>query len=292
MKIIKGLAFFSAIAIVFGSCFDPPVYPNTPEIEFDDIEYVDAQRDSLFLYINFKDGDGDLGLDPSDPKYRSFPFNDAFYYQENNGQLRQLFSIVEPESEKDVIIIDDPTSGDLVFPRTRKKAAYSGVVPPFTHPYFCTDFVRRSILIELADSAALDKIAKTQSITQVKYSNIDFLELTDTLYFQPNPDHYNIEVDFFVKNGNDYVEYDWRKDGCDRITYTGQSFDARFPMFTDKEGSTLEGNLKYGMYSLGFKEIFGNKTLRLEITIKDRARNKSNKIVTKDFTLLEILKKK
>jgi hypothetical protein len=286
MKVIKGLAFFSVIAIVFGSCFDPPEYPITPVIEFKKVEYVDAAWDSLFLYIEFKDGDGDLGLKTDAPEYRSAPFHDAFFYQENNGSLRQLSTISLSPQISDILVIDDPASGDLVFPRTRKKALYADDVPNYTFPFTCTNFVYRSILIEDTDAAVLDNITPRKEVT---FDGKKYLEITDTLYFDPNPNHYNIEVRFYVKNGDTYDLYDWRSDGCNRVTNVGQTFDARFPELSEDE-NTVEGTLKYGMYSLGFKETFGNKTLRLEIQIKDRALHLSNRIITRDFTLLEILK--
>jgi hypothetical protein len=287
MKVIKGLAFFFLIVIGIGSCFDPPEYPTTPIIEFSKIEYVDAAWDSLFLYIDFKDGDGDLGLKTDDPVYRSAPYNDAFFYQENNGSLRQLSTYSLSTQVPDIIEITDPASGDLVFPRTKKKAMYADDVPNYAFPYTCTNFVYRSILIEEADAAVLDNVTPRKAVT---FEARNYIEITDTLYFDPNPNHYNIEVRFYTKNGEDYDLYDWRSDGCNRVTNVGQTFDARFPVLSEDQ-NTVEGTLKYGMYSLGFKETFGNKTLRLEIQIKDRALNKSNLVVTPDFSLLEILKK-
>jgi hypothetical protein len=287
MKVIKGLAFCSVIAIGFGSCFDPPEYPTTPTIEFKKIEYVDAAWDSLFLYIDFKDGDGDLGLKSGDPLYRSAPFNDAFFYQENNGSLKQLTTYSLSTQILDIIDIPDPNLGDLVFPRTKKKALYSDDVPNYIFPYTCTNFNFRTILIEESDAAAIDNLTQRKEFI---FEGVKYLEITDTLYFDPNPNHYNIEVRFYVKNGEDYDLYDWRSDGCNRATNVGQTFDARFPFLSEDE-NTLEGTLKYGMYSLGFKETFGNKTLRLEVRIRDRALHESNVLVTRDFNLLDILKK-
>ena len=288
MKVIKGLAIFSLIAMGFGACFDPPEYPITPTIEFNRIEYMDAAYDTLRLFIDFKDGDGDLGLETDDPIYRSAPFNDAFFYQEDNGELSQLTSSSVSTQLLDIIDIPDPSKGKLVFPRTRKKAEYADDVPPWVFPYVCTNFNERTILIKKDDEAVLDNFTERVPVT---FSGVDYLQITDTLYFEPNPTHYNIEVRFYIKNGNDYDLYDWRTDGCDRSKNVGQTFDARFPFLTEG-GSTLEGTLRYNMISLGFKEVFGNKTLRLEIKIRDRALHESNTIVTRDFSLLEILKKK
>ena len=50
----------------------------------------------------------------------------------------------------------------------------------------------------------------------------------------------------------------------------------------------LEGEINYSMVSGGFSAIFGNKTLKLEVTIYDRALNASNTMETPEFRLEEI----
>jgi hypothetical protein len=111
-------------------------------------------------------------------------------------------------------------------------------------------------------------------------SNDVYYLVQDSLYAVLNPDHYNIEVDFFVKEGSTFVEFDWRKEFC-------TTFDGRFPILSDNENA-LDGTLKYNMESRGFKILFGDKTLKLRIEIKDRALNRSNVIETGEFTLAGI----
>ncbi len=109
--------------------------------------------------------------------------------------------------------------------------------------------------------------------------------VTDTLYFELNPNHYNIEVDFLVKNGDGtFTEFDWREEfdypNC------GGTFDGRFPiLYKEETGSPLEGKIRYGMVSPGFKALFSIKTLKLRVQIKDRALNLSNIVETSEFTL-------
>jgi hypothetical protein len=107
----------------------------------------------------------------------------------------------------------------------------------------------------------------------------------DTLYFELNPDHYNIEVDFLVKNGDgSFTEFDWRNEFD--FPNCSQGFDGRFPiLFKDKPGAPLEGKIRYGMVSTGFKFLFSVKTLKLRVQIKDRALHKSNIIETPEFIL-------
>jgi hypothetical protein len=109
--------------------------------------------------------------------------------------------------------------------------------------------------------------------------------VVDTFYFQLNPDYYNITVDYLVKNPDGtFTEFDWTKEF--NYPNCGISFDGRYPiLYKDRPGAPLEGTIRYGMGSIGFKILFSIKTLKLRIQIKDRALNKSNIIETPEFTL-------
>ncbi len=239
MRLKRNLLFFLIISWGVSACFNPPEYPLQPQIEFESIvfkEYgsgFDAEPDSLILIITFKDGDGDLGLDPSELGCISedICFNNKFYFLKENGK---------PVTYKDKRT--DPKFSSL---------------PDFVKPYYCINWEVRT----------------------------DNNNSVDTLYFELNPDHYNIEIDFLVKNTDGtFTEFDWRKEFS--FPNCGTSFDGRFPiLFKDEPGSPLEGSLKYRMGSIGFKALFSIKTLKLRIQIKDRALNKSNEIFTPEFTL-------
>lgn len=239
MRLIRGLLLFLIVAAGMSACFDPPEYPVQPQIEFESIEFkefgsgFDSETDSLILVISFKDGDGDLGLDPSEQGCISetICYNNKFYSKKEDGNL-------------------------VTYKDKRTNPKFSSL-PDFIKPFNCINW-------------------------EVRNDN----NKIDTLYFELNPDHYNITVDFLVKNPSNgtFEEFDWTKE----FTYPncGISFDGRFPiLFKDKPGSPLEGNLKYSMGSLGFKALFSIKTLKLRIQIKDRALNKSNIIETPEFTL-------
>lgn len=109
--------------------------------------------------------------------------------------------------------------------------------------------------------------------------------IPDTIYVEINPDHYNIEIDFFIKRDGVYSEYDFRKETC--IPY-----DARFPPLNTREDDRpLQGVLIYGIQDAfgGFRRAFRNDTLRVNIQIKDRALNRSNVAESPEFTLNSIL---
>lgn len=292
MKIRKGLIVVLFTAIL-GSCFNPPEFPNVPEIGFDRIELFDGnQYDSLVLYITFKDGDGDLGLSSENLLHISYPYNNLTYFlagkdANKNPTLIPLNTsarISPGDTIYHLLNIPDPTAGRLVFPRTRKQPEYNFL--PAYNPMDCQpyefNFTPR-LLVEEADTAVLDPAVKI--VKTLYQGSTKFFLIQDTLYFEINPNHFNIEVDFLLKdsNGPDFTEFDWRKEvGC-------ISFDGRFPVLSDY-GKALEGTLRYRMISTGFVSLFGlDQPMKLRIQIKDQALNLSNVIFTKEFTLGQIL---
>jgi hypothetical protein len=73
MSILHTLRYVSLLAAGVGvaSCISPPNYPETPEIEFKALkqQFIDnarGTRDSLVINVSYKDGDGDLGLNPEE----------------------------------------------------------------------------------------------------------------------------------------------------------------------------------------------------------------------------------
>ncbi|MCB0737235.1 MAG: hypothetical protein KDC92_06960 [Bacteroidetes bacterium] len=111
----------TAMAVGFWAC-DQTEYPPEPEITWNSyyIEYAesDQESDSLYLIINYIDGDGDLGLDEGDSIYMGLdepPLRQAIfieYWQENEGEFTREY--------------DNPAGGDTVlnfnysFPRLNK----------------------------------------------------------------------------------------------------------------------------------------------------------------------------
>lgn len=70
------------------SCLKPAQYPDEPIIEFN---RIDVYGDTAYLFINFTDGDGDIGLGDvyTDPPFdtSSIYYNNIFikYYEKVNG---------------------------------------------------------------------------------------------------------------------------------------------------------------------------------------------------------------
>ena len=66
------------------SCVSPPDdFPSVPHISFQNLEYIETgAADSLAVSINFRDAEGDLGLNPKDIEP---PFHPLIYQTDANG---------------------------------------------------------------------------------------------------------------------------------------------------------------------------------------------------------------
>lgn len=238
MKVILGLGVVLVFVLGVTSCFDPPEYPNTPEIEFENIVFKDianpSDPDSLILFINFRDGDGNLGLEPNENAC-VFVGSDTICYNEKNYYRSVIDGRFLNYAEKRT----NPNFFNL---------------PDYVKPFDCINW---EIVF---DAAGLPR---------------------DTIYFELNENHYNIFIDFLVKqNDGTFQEFDWRTEFC-------TTYDGRFPILAKNKdlsvAGPIEGTLRYAMLSTGFKFQFSVKTLKLRIQIQDRLLNKSNIIETTEF---------
>lgn len=286
MKITKGLLLFGVLVVVASSCFDPPEYPNTPSINLAGLDFFQEADaiDSLVLSINFKDGDGDLGLSSSIEDI-SYPFHPKNYYLENNGNLIAVPTITKYTNIPPILLVNAGQTGKLATNRTLDKPEYAGKMPEYIYPYTCNTYIFDTLYVERGNEYTFDA---TYNITDTLRSsnpqeNPDLFEIKEIFYTQKNPDYDNITVDFILSNG---TELDW-----ETITGTecGPSFDGRFPRLSDETGP-LEGTLRYSMKSEGIAIILGSQSFKLRVTIKDRALNSSNTIETAFVTLEEIKK--
>jgi hypothetical protein len=236
------------------ACFDPPEYPVTPEIEFENIQFKDVADpgfDSLILTISFKDGDGDLGLRGDElgcylVGADTICYNDKFTFLNQNGKKVKNFVGVE---------------GTLITYETKRTDPNFSYLPDFLKPYNCInwDVIREEDIV------------------------------TDTVYFELNPNHYNIFVEFHVKqNDGTFSLFDFQQE----FSYPscGGSFNGRFPILSKdlSREVPLEGTIRYAMQSSAFLLQFSIKTLKLRIRIQDRLLHTSNTIETPEFRLNDI----
>lgn len=105
----------------------------------------------------------------------------------------------------------------------------------------------------------------------------------DTIWIKQNPNQFNIYVKFFIKRKGQFTEFKWQ----DSPYFT--TFNGRFPrILTTDTGQAVEGNISYAMQSSGWEPIFRNDTIRIDVSIQDRALNRSNEVSSPEVTLKSI----
>jgi hypothetical protein len=285
MKAIKGVSLiFAGLIILVSSCFNPPEFGLVPEIEYESIFFAEApagstKTDSIVVSIKFKDGDGDLGLDPENPIHAEYPFHPSSFFLAKDGKVEAV-ALSQHWSDIQYYFIDVVgQEGKLVTAKTREQAAYN-FLPPYTLNS-CSYLADTVIMVDSEDAGILDVNYQNIIDTMTSPNNPPIYVLKDTFYIEANPNHYNITVDFLLKNGdNTWTPFAW--EDCN------PSYSGRFPVLSDEPNSPLDGVLRYSLKSQGFRIMFTTKTLKLRIKIRDRALNTSNVIETPEFTLDKI----
>lgn len=280
MKATKGLLLFG-ISVLVTACFNPPEFSVVPSIDYTGIYFKDGDGenpDSLVFTITFKDGDGDLGLSATQIDE---PYHDLYFYLGSNGDTIPVGKSLLFDDLPQFLNIPAGTTGKLLTVRSLQDPLYAGKLPPYIDAQqSCLDYKLLTVYLLQEDAQVIDNtFQQIDTLTSANFP--DVYKVTDIFYKRDNPLHSNIEVEFWVKNGNSYTLFDWEKEYCE------DAFDQRFPELSDKTGP-LEGNLTYAMTSLGIRATFSIKTLKLRIKIRDRAFNVSNVVETEDFTLDKI----
>jgi hypothetical protein len=302
MKLIRPILLFTISAAVVSACVNEPEFSAVPSIKYEDVSFAETPEgdQALVVSFSFKDGDGDVGLDGR--KDFEKPYHAINFFANDNGTLYPLSSSYRtftgyklaksgktPSGSFYELERPEKQLGELITLQSRSEGFPS--LPPYVDPYKCAandeSYLNRNGIPDTIyiykDFRRLIKNKATivDSLFQDGNSNEYWLAVVDYFYIQPNVGQYNFYVQFFVKNDDEsFVEYDFAEHGCE--TYNG-----RFPILTDK-ARAIEGIVDYSMVGPGFLSTFGNKTLKLSITIYDRALNKSNTIETPEFRLQEI----
>ncbi len=285
MKVIKGLFLFGISVLVTG-CFDPPDFSVVPAIDFVRIRFAEGTQesptDSLVLTISFKDGDGDLGLSGTLVDHLDDPYHDVYFGLAEDGNVVELAKETRYSDLPQFLKVPAGTDGKLITVRTLEDPAYASKLPPYVDDVTsCTDYKLQTVYVSEEDSRIFDNTyQEIDTMSNAGFPKV--FAIKDMFYKRDNPQHDNIEVEFWVKGtGNEYTLFDWEKEYCE------SAFNQRFPELSEKTGP-LEGSLTYALTSLGIKANFSIKTLKLRIRIRDRAFNVSNDIETGDFTLDKI----
>ncbi|MBX2962607.1 MAG: hypothetical protein KF687_08850 [Cyclobacteriaceae bacterium] len=285
MRVIRGLILFCFLAVGVSSCFEPPEFAIAPQIAFNKIEFKvtpdPSDADSLIIYIDFRDGNGDMGLSND---FRNDPYHERNFHYEDvpNGRIKAVGTVRQainkPPLPNIMDMIVTPPTGKLVTNRTRNKPGF-GTLPPFNVANLeCRDYTTQYLLVAPSASSSIDA---SYNIVDTLYDQgrSEYYVIQDTLYFERNTNHHNITIRFWQSTGGPFTEFSWEDTFC-------QTFSGRFPVLTDKTGP-LEGTIRYAMASTGFTPLFSIRTLMLDVIVRDRALNQDS-IRTPEFTLAGI----
>lgn len=250
----NALVYMGFAALFLASCFEPPVYSPVPAIEFESVSFVDVTNVSNpdSLILVVRFKDGDGDMGLD----ANDPMDTLWPYH-----ARAFFDTIPNSTDRYYY----PGGLDNIYItyKTKRTIPRYDTLPEFVKPFNCINWTIMSVNNKV-----------------------------DTFYYQRNPNHYNIFVDFLVKNNDgSFSEFDWTTEFA--YPQCGLTFDGRFPLLS-KDAATnaaLDGRIRYAMQSTGFMILFSIKTLKLRVTIQDRKLNKSNTIETPEFTLQQIKKK-
>lgn len=287
-----GLVFLSFFLLrCEDDALENPHYPVEPSISFKGIKFIETpavnEYDTLKLTIKYKDGDSDLGL-----SLQSGISQHYFFLEDGSGDTLKIKAAAFDEHT----VIDIPSYSDslwawkkLVTSKTRQKAAYNYL------PEYNSDLCQFYTPITVTVRGSLRLVDETYNIidTIISESSEPYFVVDDVFFTTNNPNYSNFTIQFFISDdGVNFTEFDWFSEFC-------LDYNTKFPNipnhgtinsgpFTISAKSPWEGNITYNMANTSYVTLFSNKTLKLRITIKDRALHSSNVIETPPFTLESI----
>ncbi|HEV8515815.1 MAG TPA: hypothetical protein VGQ59_21185 [Cyclobacteriaceae bacterium] len=240
---------------IVGGCFKPD-NSITPQIQFQSVEFKHGSptsADVLTISINFKDGDGDLGI---------------------NGDETEI--AVSPAESKDI-------STPIYY---YYQLSQSAIWYP-THK--SNETLKNGY--EYVNYASYRKIHSSpfDTLPALTCKNWELRQTpADTLYIQQNPYANNIFVYLYTKSQNgSYTYFDPTNlysfgDRC-----VNNFFHGRFQVLSLNLGkkSPLEGTITYNIQSSALYSLLNGKTAKLKIYILDRAFHKSNLVESADFVI-------
>jgi hypothetical protein len=231
-----------------------------PYIELRDLYFKKGNlskgiQDTLVFKLFFKDGDGDLGStgDSSD-----FNNRNPWYWAYNPANFHEYVA----------------TSNNFVLPDTLKWINYGAKKIPQldTLPDLnCTNW---------------EPLLGTDNTSPAPHT-------IDTVYITQNLRAFNTIVTVYEKVGANYVLYNPETDFA-FPQCNSNLFRATFPNLSGEgKNSPLEGIITFRIQSYRLYNLFSSKTLKMSITIYDRANHAStgpggNPPIKKDFTLQQI----
>lgn len=291
------ISIFLVILVISG-CYRPPEFSEVPRISFAKLQLTDTA--SLVLEFNVRDGDGDIGLqsESDDPEDSFVPYHPISWIYDSQGKLVTLNStnhngpffeqpVARFDAFVDLLKFDSDDTVQFVERVTDFRAFFDvGSRLSFSDEdlrgeggYECEEYEIVERFEVDRDTIPIDFEDET-----IEFYNDELISIKDTVFVNRNPFHFNIFIDLLVKQGDDYVPFEF--DECD------PGYTARFPVFKRSAfGRPLDGSIEYAFFSTQFDpetSFLLTQTLRLRFYIYDRALNQSNVVTTPDFRILDL----
>jgi len=250
MTFTKNIVRAGILVIVFNGCFTEPNYPIFPQIEIlnDEITFGKSINTNQMdsIKVVIKFQDGDGDLGlNTDDRTSNFDYAQQYYYTFPAKEKVTSFN------NRRVITLKDKQSDPNL-------TLDGKPLPEFVTPFSCTNW---------------EPISNTNPV--------------EHRYTEFNPNHYNIFVDFFTLNSDGSFTKFEPKNFFIYPSCSTEGYNGAFPILSKdlSKKSPLDGKLVYTIRGFALFFLFQNKTLKLKISIQDRALNKSNEVETKNFTL-------
>jgi hypothetical protein len=257
MKWIKKLSIGIVLIGAVDSCIKEPSYSDVPRIELKDVYFKKGSlnqliADTLVIKLKFTDGDGDLGIGPEDAVLPDY--QNPIYWAYNTTN----FSLISG-TDKSV---------------------------PLPAGYTFLDYKAR-------------KLSQFASLPGINCQNWELLSdngsppLVDTIYITQNLRAFNFNVSFYTRVSVTPEKYELLDPSpfVSLSKCTANLFRGTFPdLSNDRKSAPLDGIITYRIQSLGLSKIFANSTLKMEVTINDRAFHDSKPVEKKGFTIQQITK--
>lgn len=281
------------VLIALTSCFEKEVFPDTPNIEFENVVFYDGfSTDSLILSFSFEDGNGDIGIIQSQdilPPYNEFNVyldsRDSVITVANIGQavppVYKAPLVTEnfiPVSIRNNVLLITFTENDypvLAFSKELFSENLSDV------PLTCPDLANQ-------DGTFLSGTTLTPYVlsdnTNINPASSGSQVINSTIPVERVETHYNFVIVFEKKVGDDYIPLDYQDIFQTNICDVG-IFNGRIPLY-DPEGKS--GVITYAIQSTVLRLAFLDDVIRARFFVYDRAGNKSNEETTPDFVLSDI----
>lgn len=260
MRWTKILGSFFILLWLVGACVKQPEYSVVPQIDLLDVTFKKGNLtsripDTLIFKIKFTDGDGDLGVSGTDS------ISDKWFYSYN-----PWYGVYNLKDLSVVYVVDNtqqiPSTYSFINYKAKRTIPQFDTLPPIS----CGKWEL------LRDSKGLVK---------------------DTIYTLQNLKAYNINLDVYTKNGSGTYDKFNPTTYWDDGTLTSCApnvFRATFPNLSNSRKSALDGVITFRIQSFYLDLLFSTKTLKMEVTISDRAFHVSNIAEKHDFTLQQIRK--